>query len=244
MTTPPGSADVTNGAAATDESPDRFGDNYHGTMAKHLVWDWNGTLLDDFHAVVTASSDAVIALGGIGLDADTHRERFRRPLSAFYNELLDRELTAIEFDRLNDLFHNRYRDQLADCRLSAGAIEAIGTWRGTQSLLSMWRHDELVPLVTEHGLFDYFTRVDGLRDNADVGKHQYLVDHLAQLNIEPTDTVMIGDSADDAEAAEAAGASCVLVTGGTTSRRLLAATGFPVADSLLEAVRLAQPSTT
>lgn len=208
-------------------------------MAKHLVWDWNGTLLDDFHAVAQASNEAVIALGGTGLDAETHRARFRRPLAAFYSEQLGRELSPAEFRRLNEVFHASYTAQLPQCRLSAGALEAVGTWPGTQSLLSMWRHDDLIPLVTEHGLFERFARIDGLREDADIGKHRYLVEHLGHLNVPAVDVVMIGDSLDDAEAAVAAGAACVLVTGGTTATDLLEASGHPVAHTLTQAVKLA-----
>ena len=208
-------------------------------MAGHLVWDWNGTLLDDFDAVVHASNEAVIALGGSGLDAVTHRARFRRPLTAFYNELLGRELSPDEFARLNEIFHSSYLTRLPHCTLAADAVAAIDAWTGTQSLLSMWRHEDLVPLVTEHGLFHRFSRVDGLRDRNDTGKHRYLVEHLTHLNVPAADVVMIGDSLDDAEAAVAAGASCVLVTGGTTATKLLKASGHPVADTLREAVEMA-----
>ncbi len=47
--------------------------------------------------------------------------------------------------------------------LAADAKAAIKSWPGTQSLLSMWFHDELVPAVETYGLAGLFTRVDGLR---------------------------------------------------------------------------------
>ncbi|GAA4915801.1 phosphoglycolate phosphatase-like HAD superfamily hydrolase [Stackebrandtia albiflava] len=209
-------------------------------MAKHLVWDWNGTLLDDFEAVVAASSAAVVALGGTAFDGATHREKYRRPITDFYNEQLGRELTEAEFERLNELFHSGYLERIAECRLAEGALEAVTGWNGTQSLLSMWRHADLVPLVTRFGLAEHFARVDGLRATDHGGKHRYLVAHLSELNVQATEVVMIGDSVDDADAAVAAGAGCVLYSGGTTSERLLRATGFPVVDTLAEAVETAR----
>ncbi|HIW63516.1 MAG TPA: HAD hydrolase-like protein [Candidatus Stackebrandtia excrementipullorum] len=209
-------------------------------MATHLVWDWNGTLLNDFDAVVHASNEALIAFGGSGLDAETHRRRFRRPLAAFYGERLGRTMSEPEFNRLNELFNAVYREQLPQCKLSDGAREAMASWEGTQSLLSMSNHDDLVPLVTGYGLLDLFSRVDGLREPTDIGKHRYLVNHLKELNTAASDVVMIGDSLDDAAAAVEAGAACVLVSGGTTAVDLLEASGHPVAHSLTDAVALAK----
>jgi phosphoglycolate phosphatase-like HAD superfamily hydrolase len=49
---------------------------------------------------------------------------------------------------------------------------------------------------------------------------------------------LIGDSVDDADAAAAVGAACVLHTGGIDGAATLARTGAPVVGSLSEAVGL------
>lgn len=210
-------------------------------MAKHLVWDWNGTLLDDFGAVVTATNLAIATVGGPPLDADEHRERFYRPIIDFYSELVGRRLTDEEFEGLNGLFHRHYHGQLSAHGLTADALSSIAAWPGTQSLLSMWFHSDLVPLVAAHSLTEHFARIDGMREP--VGgdsKQPYLLAHLDALALDPADCVLIGDSVDDQIAAAAAGASCVLYAGGFTSARKLRATGAPVAATLTEAVALAR----
>jgi phosphoglycolate phosphatase-like HAD superfamily hydrolase len=123
--------------------------------------------------------------------------------------------------------------------LAGDALAALEAWTGTQSLLSMLFHAELVPVVRRYGLTRYFTRVDGLRATVGGGsKTPHLVAHLAQLGLAGPDCVLIGDSVDDADAAGAVGARCVLYSGGFTDARRLRATGRPVARSLSEAVRL------
>jgi phosphoglycolate phosphatase-like HAD superfamily hydrolase len=119
-------------------------------------------------------------------------------------------------------------------------LDAMARWTGGQSLLSMWFHDELVPLVTRFGLVERFRRVDGLRAETGGGfKAQHLKAHLAELGLDGADVVLIGDSLDDADAAAAVGARAVLYTGGFTDADKLRAYGVPVADSLLDAVELA-----
>jgi phosphoglycolate phosphatase-like HAD superfamily hydrolase len=130
---------------------------------------------------------------------------------------------------------------LTTTSLAADAKDAITSWPGTQSLLSMWFHTELVPAVETYGLAGLFTRVDGLR--TEVGgdlKAGHLARHLAGQEVAGDQAVLIGDSLDDAAAAESVGAACVLYTGGFTHASRLRASGLPVADTLVDAVALAR----
>jgi len=207
----------------------------------HLVWDWNGTLLDDFSLVVQATNSAFAAVGGRDVDPDEHRRRFRRPVAEFYAEILERAVDDEEFGKLDRIFHEAYRLGLTTMTLAADAKEALTSWPGTQSLLSMWFHDELVPALETYGLTGHFTRVDGLR--TEVGGHLkagHLAAHLRSLNVTGADAVLIGDSLDDAHAAHDNGAAVVLYTGGFTDATRLRALGCPVADTLVEAVEIAR----
>ncbi len=75
--------------------------------------------------------------------------------------MLGRPVGDDEFRALDDAFHLAYAELVADCALATGAVEALTGWGGTQSLLSMWFHHELVPSVERYGLTPYFVRVDG-----------------------------------------------------------------------------------
>lgn len=206
----------------------------------HLVWDWNGTLLNDLALVVTSTNHAIATVDGPVLTPEQHRVAFRRPVADYYADVLGRAVDAEEFGRLDQIFHAAYRAGLTTCGLAEDAERALLSWSGSQSLLSMWFHDELVPLVDTYGLTRTFRRIDGLRTA--VGgdrKAGHLDRHLTALGVDPARTVLIGDSIDDADAAEAVGASCILYTGGFTDPDRLRARGVPVAESLTEAVRLA-----
>ena len=155
--------------------------------------------------------------------------------------MLGRPVDDEEFRRLDDAFHEAYRQGLPSCELAADALEAMSRWTGTQSLLSMFFHDELIIEIGRRGLTGRLVRVDGLPGA--VGGHRkaaYLRAHLDALGVPGESAVLIGDSVDDAEAAADVGADCVLYAGGFTDVTLLKATGLPVATSLTEAVALAQ----
>ncbi|GIJ29338.1 phosphatase [Micromonospora qiuiae] len=206
----------------------------------HLVWDWNGTLLNDLDLVVACTNAVFVSEGGPTVTAAEHRVRFRRPIADYYAEVLGRAVDGETFGRLDKVFHEAYRLGLTTCQLAHDAVDAIAAWSGSQSLLSMWFHDELVPAVRTYGLTGRFTRVDGLR--AEVGgdrKAESLARHLDELGVDGRSVVLIGDSIDDADAALSVGGRVVLYAGGFTDRTRLEASGHPVADTLVQAVTLA-----
>ncbi|KAB1905737.1 HAD family hydrolase [Micromonospora tulbaghiae] len=210
-------------------------------MRRHLVWDWNGTLLDDLDLVVQATNVAFASAGGPAVTAAEHRVRFRRPIADYYAEMLGRAVDADAFGVLDRVFHDAYRAGLTTCALAADATAAIESWEGSQSLLSMWFHDELVPTVHTYGLTPHFRRVDGLRATVGGGrKAEWLEKHLAELGLGGHEVVLIGDSIDDADAAASVGARCVLYTGGLSDPDRLRGSGHPAADTLTEAVTLAR----
>jgi phosphoglycolate phosphatase-like HAD superfamily hydrolase len=208
---------------------------------RHVIWDWNGTLVDDLPVVVAAVNVSLAAIGEGPIDADGYRDHYTRPVRVFYDRLLSRAVTDAEWEKINATFHATYVDTLSRVPLAYDAVAAIDTIANagaTQSILSMWEHDALVPEVARHGIHPRMTRIDGnVRSNGET-KAALLEAHLSALG-RGTEAVMIGDSTDDAEAARAVGIDCVIYDGGSHHRAKLEALGFPVADSLLEAARLA-----
>lgn len=206
---------------------------------RHIVWDWNGTLFHDIDAVVAATNRLLAELDYRPITAEEHRRAFTRPVWVFYERILGRPLQDGEFEHLDNGFHEAYDRELARCALTRDAEYAMGIWRHigrTQSLLSMWRHEELVPLVKKLDVEHYFLRVDGLRSDPGGRKAEHLVAHLEAIGAKPETTLLVGDSADDADAAASVGAHCVLYTGGYASKESLAETGAPLTDSLTEAL--------
>ncbi|MFF7183066.1 HAD family hydrolase [Streptomyces sp. NPDC008121] len=218
----------------------------HGTQrrGKHLVWDWNGTLLDDIQAVIGATNAAFAELGLPPITLARYRDLYTVPVPKFYERLMGRLPTETEWALMDGIFHRHYWQRADGCGLTAGAAELLAARQAsgfTQSLLSLAPHAELVPLVRRHGIEARFVRVDGRTGASTVGKAAQMVRHLAALEgVEPERIVVIGDAADDALAAAHVGAKAVLYTGGSHSRASLESVGVPVVDSLTEAVEVAE----
>ncbi|WP_030951041.1 HAD family hydrolase [Streptomyces sp. NRRL S-481] len=210
----------------------------------HIVWDWNGTLFHDIDAIIGATNAAFAELGLEPLTLEKYRELYCVPVPKFYERLMGRLPTEAEWELMDDIFHRYYAEHRGACELTAGAAELLSGWRSagrSQSILSMYVHEELVPLVRGFGIEPHFIRVDGRTGPSGGSKAEHMVRHLGSLSgVAAERTVVIGDAADDAVAALHVGARAVLYTGGSHSRASLEAVGVPVVDTLEEAVAEAE----
>lgn len=218
-----------------------------GTTRTHLVWDWNGTLLGDTHAVIQATNAAFAEVELAPITLEQYREMYTIPIPRFYERFLGRLPTEAEWERMDGIFHRYYAEQRVGCGLTAGVEELLRQWQRagrSQSLLSMYGHEQLVPVVRGYGIEPRFVRVEGRTGPSGGSKALHMERHFEALagvgGIAPEHSVVIGDALDDAVAAAHVGARAVLYTGGSHSRSSLEGAGVPVVDSLGEAVALAE----
>jgi phosphoglycolate phosphatase-like HAD superfamily hydrolase len=210
---------------------------------EHIVWDWNGTLFDDGDALVLATIDAFAAIGITDVTRQRYQDCFTRPIQDFYDLLAGRTLTPGEQTLLDEHFQHSYARRLAVAKVHSGAVGALTAWRATgrtQSLLSMYPHDQLVALPQLRAIAHFFTRVDGMSVDESPRKQPHLRRHLAALGT--ARVLVVGDSNDDVAAARACGVRCVLYhprERALLSQARVAGLSVPVARDLPAAVALA-----
>jgi phosphoglycolate phosphatase-like HAD superfamily hydrolase len=216
---------------------------------RHVIWDWNGTLLVDQHVVLGGVNRALGAVGGAPITAEAYRRVPKRPVRPFYEALAGRPLDDREWRQIDDVYHEAYAERVDDAYLAPDARQVLSDTAGcgmSQSLLSMWPHRDLVPLVDAHALTSWFCLVEGYRGECGGGKTEHLAEHVAtlgaRLGLAPADLLVVGDTVDDGVAAHAVGAECVLVETDSYSREALEAVGVPVAGTLTEALSMARES--
>jgi phosphoglycolate phosphatase-like HAD superfamily hydrolase len=215
-------------------------------MIRHIVWDWNGTLFDDQDVVLAATNASLAAIGVHRvISNERYQELYQRPMESFYAALVGFPIPTAQWPQLDAAFAEYYLSHVHECGLSPDALTAMDAWSPrTQSLLSMFGHEDLLRLTREFELHGKLGRIDGRPADPDFGpKAKYLVKHLEQLRAEQPELTadqigLIGDCADDAYAAFHIGATAVLYTGGSSSRAVLEKVGVPVVDTLSEAVEI------
>jgi phosphoglycolate phosphatase-like HAD superfamily hydrolase len=91
----------------------------------HIVWDWNGTLVDDLPIVVDCVNAALAVIGEPPIDADDYREHFARPVNRFYESLLRRPIAPSEWETLDHAITHSVgrRDRIGLCLPTALFIQ-------------------------------------------------------------------------------------------------------------------------
>ena len=208
-------------------------------MEKRLIWDWNGTLLDDVSAAVGALNRMLVKRGASPITVDRYRRRFGFPVRPFYAEL-GVDLDRWDWDDICEDFHDFVQEEPQSVRPDArSALEFASSLGLRQSVLSALRQDKLESAIAANGFTAFFDGIFGV-DNLDgASKLDRGRDLIASIGACDTPPVFIGDTLHDAEVARELGGRCVLVSCGHQLPERLAAAGCPVAASLAEAVRLA-----
>ena len=204
-----------------------------------VIWDWNGTLIDDMPASL-ASVNVILADRGMPpIGEKEYYEYIDTPITRFYEHLFDPEKT--DFNRLLYEFNFNYDALLDGSEVredTRRALEAVAAAGARQIVLSAFEQQKLCRLLCEYGVFDFFSAVLGADDIHCGDKTDRAREYFAAEGLSPDRAVIIGDTLHDAAVAKAVGCGCVLLRGGHQGDAELEASGVPLASSAAEAVRL------
>lgn len=202
---------------------------------QHVIWDWNGTLLDDTQAGVNAINAMLAARALPQIDLPTYRDVFGFPVINFYRAIgfnIERE----DWDAVAHEFHDLFLSD-ASMRLhddASGSLARLQQAGIGQSVLSASEQSILSAMLAAFGVAHYFDGIFGV-DNL-YGHSKLELGHalVKRLNLPPESVLMIGDSLHDHEVAEALGVRCLLIAQGHQSYARLAESGAPVLHSLAD----------
>lgn len=203
---------------------------------RHIIWDWNGTLLNDLSLCVSALNSMLRARGREPVTEDSYLREFGFPVRAYYTRLGVADDDA-KFVSAVDDFMKSYWESLHTAELHAGVRETLATLqeRGySQSILSAYPQAHLEQIVDERNLRRHFSALVGHQDTHAHGKIDNGIRKMRELGLEPSRVVMIGDTVHDAEVAHAMGVACVLVAHGHNHRCQLEKAGVRIISSLAE----------
>lgn len=207
-----------------------------------VVWDFNGTLIDDVAMIVDAVNVQLAQRGLPLLTVRRYRDVFRFPVEEYYRVIgLDPEAEPIA--ELSAEFHDLYLARLIGSALHDGIEEALSVFEeagAQQFVLSAMEEGRLRRSVERLGIADRFTAVYGLAHLEGDSKLTRGRDLVSDFRIAPEKAILIGDTNHDADVARALGMTPILVANGHQSARRLRATGrrvLPDARALVAAWR-------
>lgn len=206
---------------------------------RHVVWDWNGTLLDDVHVCVGVVNGILQRRGLPGLNLRTYRAKFDFPVERYYARI-GLGQSGEPLSRISDEFITEYERRRHECRLRAGVIRTLAELSAAgvqQSVVSAYPQPSLKTALVQFGIRDFFAHVVGNENHLAEGKLAQGRVWLRRTGCASGCGGLIGDTTHDATLAGELGLCAVLVTGGHQSRRRLEASGWPVCASVSAAGR-------
>jgi phosphoglycolate phosphatase len=205
----------------------------------HVIWDFNGTILDD----VAHGIDCVnVMLEKRGLpilpDKTAYRKAFGFPIDEYYRRL-GFDFEKEDYDTvLAPEWVALYLAGEAGCPLMEGVRETMDAIRALgirQTVLSASKLDQLTAQLERLGLEEVFEEIIGLDNIHARSKREQALDWKRRHpHARP---LFVGDTEHDADVAASVGGDCLLYTGGHQPVEKLAGRGVPLIGSIREILR-------
>lgn len=207
---------------------------------QQILWDWNGTLLDDLQYAIDVRNRVFPAFGLPTIDSlEAYYRQFTFPVRLYYERA---GVTDENFDQVAHAWMDEYVRGCPQIPLHGDAVETVRTFRAAglrQVVLSASQMDILRQQLSYYPALDgAFDELLALSDIYARSKEAIGRAYLERCGIPACQSVMLGDTLHDADVAKAMGTQCILIARGHQSRETLASAGVPVCGSLEEAACL------
>ena len=194
---------------------------------KHIIWDWNGTLLNDTSLCTQILNDSLRKRNIPEITVQQYKEKFLFPIKTFY-ESIGFDFDKEPFDNPNNEFNTDFVNQFKSLALQPFAKDTIKKFseqKIVQTILSASRDDRLKQQVNFFDLTQYLQHVIGTKNLYAHGKEYEGEELLLTLDIPTAETIIIGDTLLDFNVAQYLKIDCALVSHGHNDMKRLNETG-------------------
>jgi phosphoglycolate phosphatase len=209
-----------------------------------VIWDWNGTLLNDLGHCIASINILLKKRNLPALDDAHYREVFSFPVKEYYQKI-GFDFTKEDFAIPAKEFIDIYDQNIESCGLHNHAKEVLSYFHekgARQFVLSAMRQNMLELTLKHNDIFDFFEGVAGLNDHYAVSKIERGRQLIDQFKINKDECFIIGDTNHDFEVAQEIGIKCILIADGHQSERRLRETGATVLQGLTELLNTSEIS--
>jgi len=197
---------------------------------KAVIWDFNGTLINDSELCVRSVNAQLDRRDLPTLTVETYRDVFGFPVADYYRRIgLNPDVEPMS--DLSAEFFATYAPGLSSCPLHEGVQPTLHALRDAgirQFILSAMEQEILEETLAQLGIAEFFDGVYGLSHLEGDSKLDRGRELFADFSIDPATTLMVGDTAHDAEVAVELGMQIALVGTGHQSEARLRSTGVDV----------------
>jgi len=207
---------------------------------KAIVWDWNGTLLNDIDICIKCINQLLSKRNKKTLTKEIYTDIFTFPVKDYY-QLAGFDFEEEEFEKPAMEFINLYHENLPNSGLHKSVITILNIIKNKnipQYILSAMEHESLVKSLKYTGIYDYFVDIKGIDNHYAHSKLEMGIDLLKRIDIKKSEILLIGDTLHDKRVANDLGINYLLVAEGHQSKERLLKNTPMVVDNLEEVCQL------
>ncbi|NOZ35195.1 MAG: HAD family hydrolase [Chlorobi bacterium] len=203
---------------------------------KHIIWDYNGTLLNDVELCVDIINELLEARYMKKISVAEYKQLFDFPVKAYY-EKIGFDFKKESFEKVGTEFIIQYDKRSNKTKLQAGAyelIQSISDANIKQSILSARKKEQLDEELTKFEIFNFFDYVFGLDNHYAGGKTEIGKQLIKKVGLPPEQILLIGDTTHDCEVASMLGINALAVSYGHHPKEKFKQYEVEIAESVKE----------
>ena len=201
---------------------------------KHIVFDWNGTLVNDAWIFVDILNVLLLSRGLKIINSNDYRQLFSMPIKSFYKKLgfdvSKKSFKDLEKDFIKEYKKRMFSPQLFDCTIPV--LKELLASEKILSILSASNQIILNQLLKYYKINHYFQYVVGVDNYTANGKLASGLKLLNKLGCQENDVMLIGDTDSDYRIAKKINIDSILIANGHQSRERLNKISKNVVESI------------
>lgn len=202
-------------------------------MKNCIVWDWNGTLLDDVEVALQARN-AVFPSFGVPIleDLEKYRNIFTFPVKKYY---LESGIQESDYEEVAQLWFDEYSRLFPQAKLRKdvnAVLQALKQKNVSQIILSASKLDLLEKQLEHFAVRSIFDDVLALQDIHARDKSELVKSYFANHNYD--NIIVVGDTSHDYSVANVISARMLFINNGHESEEKLKKHGQKIIASLWE----------
>lgn len=208
---------------------------------KTIIWDWNGTLLNDLDFCVSTINSLLKKRNLPLLNGQKYKEVFSFPVKDYY-QAIGFDFSKEEFEIPAREFIDLYDSGVENCRLHNSTIKVLKYFKKKgiqQFVLSAMKQNMLEQTLKQKGIIDFFEGVYGLDNHYAVSKVERGKQLISRFDIDTKNAWIVGDTNHDYEVAQKLDIKCILISDGHQSEPRLRETDSIVISELSKIKTLA-----
>ncbi|WP_421918048.1 HAD family hydrolase [Marinifilum sp.] len=196
---------------------------------KSIIWDYNGTILDDLAIGVLSINKMLHKRDLPLLSTKAYREVFTFPVKSYY-EAVGFNFKTEDWDQTANEYIENYTSLLPQSAIFPEAIDLLSHFNKEgkmQFILSAMEQKMLDDSTRNEDITKYFEEILGIDNIYASSKIENGLQLMQKHNLQANEVCLLGDTTHDYEVAKQLKCNCILIASGHQSYKKLKGTGCP-----------------